>query len=410
VLAWAQQAGFTGGLFHADLRECDPAEALAGFLRALGEGVPSTVPARSARFRSVVAGRQVLLVLDNADSAEQVRPLLPGSELTVVLSRDALDDLVVRDGAGRLWLGGLSDEEAFDLVVAVAGWDEVESGRDAVDRLLTQADGMPLALRAGAVRLGEPVRRPRHWAKVAVALALVAGVLGLSDVIDKTTLHAVVATRGGQLTALSLLVLAGCLAVLRPISGLGRRHSQAAALCLLGTGLTVAIATAGRTPDGPPALVDTLHLLGVVVWAVVLGVAVPTVPRVRVGYLIAVPVAVTGSWAVFGRLAVYGTATNMTYGYLLVAAAAMSFAVVGAPVRPPVPAGRRHTAVAVGILLVISVLAAILGPRARHRAYDPVVYVQHIESHAVAAETGADPVRLIVEAGCEASPCSSPPV
>jgi hypothetical protein len=96
-----------------NLRGYDPgqlvpaADALAGFLRALGvpgPDIPLEPDERAARYRSLLAGRRMLVVLDNAGSVEQVRLLLPGTPacVTVVTSRDSLSGLVARDGAVRL--------------------------------------------------------------------------------------------------------------------------------------------------------------------------------------------------------------------------------------------------------------------------------------------------------------------
>ncbi len=108
ALYWSHRAAhrFQGGQLYADLRGYDahqaplpPGVALDRFLRALGvpgEQIPGSLDERAALFRSVLFGRRVLVVLDNARTAEQVRPLLPGSGSCFVLvsSRDRLDDLV----------------------------------------------------------------------------------------------------------------------------------------------------------------------------------------------------------------------------------------------------------------------------------------------------------------------------
>ena len=113
AVQWADQVAgrFPDGQLYVNLCGYDrpmlPADALAGFLRALGvpgPDIPAGEGGCAARYRSLLAGRRMLVVLDNARSVEQVRPLLPGVPAcaAVVTSRDALGGLVARDGAARL--------------------------------------------------------------------------------------------------------------------------------------------------------------------------------------------------------------------------------------------------------------------------------------------------------------------
>ncbi|MGH3155667.1 MAG: helix-turn-helix domain-containing protein, partial [Streptosporangiaceae bacterium] len=131
---WAHRAAahFPDGQLYVNLRGYDPeqpvlaTEALEGFLSALGTAGPDIPPAeaaRSARYRSLLTGRQVLVVLDNAATEEQVRPLLPGSPsvLVVVTSRDSLPGLVARDGARRLDLDLLPAGDAVSLLRTLVG-------------------------------------------------------------------------------------------------------------------------------------------------------------------------------------------------------------------------------------------------------------------------------------------------
>ncbi|MFY1673494.1 AAA family ATPase [Plantactinospora sp. WMMB334] len=95
--------------FDPDGRALDPADALAGLLQALGlptPQLPAGLDERAALYRSVLTRRRVLVVLDNARDAVQVRPLLPGSAtcLAIVTSRDRLTGLTVRHGAHPLRL------------------------------------------------------------------------------------------------------------------------------------------------------------------------------------------------------------------------------------------------------------------------------------------------------------------
>ncbi|MCA1671293.1 MAG: tetratricopeptide repeat protein, partial [Actinobacteria bacterium] len=131
-----------------------PADALARFLRALGVAgaeIPPEVDERAAAYRSLLDGRRMLIVLDNAATVEQVRPLLPGtpSARVVVTSRDALAGLVARDGARRLDLDLLPPEDAVALLGALIG-ERVAAEPDAVANLAGQCVWLPLALRVAA--------------------------------------------------------------------------------------------------------------------------------------------------------------------------------------------------------------------------------------------------------------------
>jgi transcriptional regulator with XRE-family HTH domain len=163
AVRWAHQAArrFPGGQLYADLHGYDPSappvpagDALTGFLRALGVpglDIPDTVDERAAAYRSLLAGRRVLVVLDNARDVDQVRPLLPGDPgcVTVVTSRDALGGLVAGDGAQRLRLDPLPLPEAVDLLGGLIG-GRVADDPDAAARLAHQCGRLPLALRVAA--------------------------------------------------------------------------------------------------------------------------------------------------------------------------------------------------------------------------------------------------------------------
>jgi tetratricopeptide (TPR) repeat protein len=130
------------------------ADALAGFLRALGvpgQEIPPEEDERAARYRSLLAGRRVLIVLDNAGSVDQVRPLLPGNSAcaVVVTSRDSLAGLVARDGAAGLDLDLLPPAEAISLLRALIG-RRVDDDPDAAETLAGQCCRLPLALRVAA--------------------------------------------------------------------------------------------------------------------------------------------------------------------------------------------------------------------------------------------------------------------
>jgi DNA-binding SARP family transcriptional activator/Tfp pilus assembly protein PilF len=158
----AQQAAgwFPDGQLHVNLRGYDPdqpvpaADALAGFLRALGvpgQDIPAELDERAARYRSLLAGRRMLVLLDNAGSVQQVRPLLPGTADCAVLvtSRDTLPGLVALDGARRLDLDLLPLAEAADLLRALIG-NRADADAAATEELAVQCARLPLALRVAA--------------------------------------------------------------------------------------------------------------------------------------------------------------------------------------------------------------------------------------------------------------------
>jgi DNA-binding SARP family transcriptional activator len=147
---------FPDGQLYVNLRGYDPGrplgadEALAGFLAALtpgGRHLPSDLDARAARYRSVLAGRRILVVLDNASTAEQVRPLLPGSAGCAVLvtSRDSLAGLVAVHHARRIVLGPMPREDSTALLRTLIG-PAADREPDAVQEIAHRCDHLPLAL------------------------------------------------------------------------------------------------------------------------------------------------------------------------------------------------------------------------------------------------------------------------
>jgi tetratricopeptide (TPR) repeat protein len=159
---WARRArgAFPDGQLHVNLRGYDPGrpvpagDALAGFLRALGmpgQDIPRELDERAAAYRTLLDGRRMLVVLDNASTVEQVRPLLPGGPSSVVLvtSRDSLAGLVARHGARRLDLHTLPQQDAVALLRALIG-DRAEIHPAATAMLATQCARLPLALRVAA--------------------------------------------------------------------------------------------------------------------------------------------------------------------------------------------------------------------------------------------------------------------
>ena len=162
AVRWSRRAAsaFPDGQLYVNLRGYDPGQpvppgdALAGFLRALGmagQDIPPETDERAAAYRSLLDGRRVLVVLDNAASVEQVRPLLPGcpSCLVVVTSRDSLAGLVARHGARRLDLDMLPLPDALGLLRTLIG-GRVDAEPEAAAALAKQCARLPLALRVAA--------------------------------------------------------------------------------------------------------------------------------------------------------------------------------------------------------------------------------------------------------------------
>ncbi|MGP3981960.1 BTAD domain-containing putative transcriptional regulator [Streptomyces sp. KR80] len=150
-------SAYPDGQLYAELRgftetPLPPEEVLGRLLRALGTDPPGTLAERIDLFRSTVAGRRILLVLDDARSEAQVRPLLPGSPTcgVVITSRARLFGLV---GAQRLDLDVLDHERAVQLLARVAGEGRVREEPEAARRIVELCGGLPLAIRIAGARL-----------------------------------------------------------------------------------------------------------------------------------------------------------------------------------------------------------------------------------------------------------------
>jgi DNA-binding SARP family transcriptional activator/tetratricopeptide (TPR) repeat protein len=145
------------GGFDSDGAALMPAEALRGFLDTLGvatERIPADPPARVGLYRSLLADKRVLVVLDNARDEEQVRPLLPGTPgcLTLVTSRNRLSGLVAAEGARPLHLDLLTATEARTMLAHRVGPDRVAADPVAVDEIIHRCARLPLALAIVAAR------------------------------------------------------------------------------------------------------------------------------------------------------------------------------------------------------------------------------------------------------------------
>jgi tetratricopeptide (TPR) repeat protein len=165
IIHWAHQMQerFADGQLYVNLRGYDAgepvtaAEALHRFLRALGvpvSDIPADEPSRAALFRSLMAERRTLIVLDNAATVGQVRPLLPGTStsLTLVSSRNRLSGLGAQDGAARVELAPFTERESITLLRHVtAEYRPADDPRD-LAKLSRLCGHLPLALRIAAER------------------------------------------------------------------------------------------------------------------------------------------------------------------------------------------------------------------------------------------------------------------
>jgi DNA-binding SARP family transcriptional activator/tetratricopeptide (TPR) repeat protein len=171
---WARKVAqrFPDGQLYVNLRGYDPEgaavtpeEVTGWFLAALGvpaAQIPPGAQERCGLYRSVLAGRRVLMVLDNARDAAQVRPLLPGSPgcLVVVTSRSSLAGLAAAEGARPLRLGPLGAEEAVRLLAARLGPERVAAEPEAAAELAARCGHLPLALAVMAARAAADPQLP----------------------------------------------------------------------------------------------------------------------------------------------------------------------------------------------------------------------------------------------------------
>jgi tetratricopeptide (TPR) repeat protein len=198
---WAQlvSTDFPDGQLFANLRgygpgaPAEPSEVLHSFLRAFGvpaADVPADLDGRSALLRSVLATRSVLILLDNARSADQVRPLLPGHAgcVVVVTSRAMLRGLAISDDAHRVAVPPLDEQESVSLLGRLAGRARLLADQTALADVVSGCSGLPLALRI----IGERLTHSRGLSEVASMMRSASDRLGaLTTEEDRTSLPAV---------------------------------------------------------------------------------------------------------------------------------------------------------------------------------------------------------------------------
>ncbi|MFC0544820.1 AfsR/SARP family transcriptional regulator [Kutzneria chonburiensis] len=166
VLRWAHDRAdrFPDGQLFVNLRGFDPSgpatspsTAVRGFLEAFGvtgASVPTDLEAQTALYRSLVADKRMLIVLDNAADSNQVTPLLPGTpgSVVVVTSRNQLSGVLITQRAMHMALDVLPDREAYELLTAQLGAQRVLAEPTAVADLVRLCAGLPLALNIVAAR------------------------------------------------------------------------------------------------------------------------------------------------------------------------------------------------------------------------------------------------------------------
>jgi DNA-binding SARP family transcriptional activator len=192
AVQWAHRvaARFPDGQLYVNLRgfgpgsqPAEPAEVVRGFLAGMGvapDQIPDGAPAQTALYRSLLAGKRVLVVLDNARDAGQVRPLLPGSPgcLAIVTSRSDLAGLVAAEGAYPVSLDLLPSAEAGELLAHRLGEARVASEPAAVSEIIERCARLPLAL-ALAIAAARAASRPGF-----PLAAIAAGLRGAAATLD----------------------------------------------------------------------------------------------------------------------------------------------------------------------------------------------------------------------------------
>ncbi len=199
AIHWAHEVRrrFPDGQLYVNLRGfdpsgtgMDPAEALRGFLEDLGvppDRIPAGPQAQANQYRSRVADKQVLIVIDNARDEEQVRPLLPGAGggMVVVTSRNPLSGLIASDGAHPMQVELPSPADARQILAVRLGADRVAAEPAAVDDIVAHCARLPLALAEVAARAALLPTVP--LARLAAQLRSTAGTLDSFEAADRAT-------------------------------------------------------------------------------------------------------------------------------------------------------------------------------------------------------------------------------
>ncbi|MEV4053467.1 tetratricopeptide repeat protein [Amycolatopsis sp. NPDC049688] len=196
--AWRRIDQFPDGVLYANLRGYSPGEplppstALRGFLDAVGTAsnqVPEDFAAQARLYRSLIADKRMLIILDDAGDSRQVMPLLPGTAscTVIVTSRKVLPQLTVRHGASRLKLDTLREPESRSLLAHLVGAERAAAEPGAIDELVRACAGLPLALRL----LGGRAQARPQLSLTDIATQIRTAVLELQDVDSETNLHSV---------------------------------------------------------------------------------------------------------------------------------------------------------------------------------------------------------------------------
>jgi tetratricopeptide (TPR) repeat protein/transcriptional regulator with XRE-family HTH domain len=163
IWAHRNRDAFPGGQLYIDLRGFDPsgppvppADGIRAFLGALAvppQRIPSGLTEQIGLFRTLTTGKRILVVIDNARDADQVRPLLPGAGArAVITSRNPMVGLVATEAALPITLDILSHQEAHELLLRRLGHDRVEGQGEAVNDIISRCTRLPLALALVAAR------------------------------------------------------------------------------------------------------------------------------------------------------------------------------------------------------------------------------------------------------------------